>query len=76
MPDKITQEQFEELVETRDCFGPERYVKTMELATGIIVRPYTGYQYFNPGGEFLGDSEWNSLSEILEEAGIEVVEDG
>lgn len=72
MPDKITEDQFNELVEARDCFGADKFVKLMEEYTMIVVKPYTGYQYFDTAGNFLGDSEWNSLSEILEDAGVEV----
>jgi len=76
MPDKITEDQLDELLDARDYFGADKFVKLMAEYTGIVVKTYTGYQYFDAADNFLGDSEWNSLRDILEEAEIEVVDNG
>ena len=76
MVDKITEDQYQELLDAYDERRPEGIVKAFDKLTGIVVKPYTGYQFFDTAGNYLGDDNWNDIREILKEAGIEVVEDG
>lgn len=76
MVDKISQDQYQELLDAYDERIPSGIVKTFEDLTGIVVMPYTGYQFFDSAGNYLGDDNWNDIQEILKEAGIEVTEDG
>ena len=76
MVDKITEDQYQELLDAYDERRTSGIVKTFEDLTGIVVKPYTGYQFFDAAGNYLGDDNWNDIREILREAGIEVVEDG
>ena len=76
MEDKITEEQYQELLDVYDERNQNAIVRTFEELTGIVVKPYTGYQFFDAAGNYLGDDNWNDIREILKEAGIEVTEDG
>lgn len=76
MVDKISEDQYQELVDVYDERIPDNIVRTFEKLTGIVVKPYTGYQFFDAEGNYLGDDNWNDIREILKEAGIEVTEDG
>lgn len=75
MPETITESQYDELMEAINR-NPERFVYLMEEYTGITAKPYAAYQFFDPAGDYLGDYGYSSLVEILEDAGIEVAEDG
>lgn len=74
MPDKITWDQYQELMDVIDGRNAKEVVKTFEKLTGIEVRPYTAYQFFDAGGTYLGDSEYDTLRAILLDAGIEVTD--
>jgi hypothetical protein len=76
MVDKITEEQYQELMDSYGERIPSEIVKTFDKLTGIVVKPYTSYQFFDAAGNYLGDDNWDSIAEILENAEIEVVEDG
>lgn len=76
MIDKITQDQYQELLDAYDERRPSDIVKTFADITGIDVMCYTGYMFFDAAGNYLGDDNWNTISEILKNAYIEVVEDG
>ena len=52
----------------------DKFPKMLEKLTGIIAKPYIGFAYYDAADNFIGDSEYQSLSEILEEAEIEVSE--
>jgi hypothetical protein len=73
MPDKITVSQYDEIMDNAN--RTEKFVKLMEEHTGIVVKPYTAYLYFDPCENYIGCSELQTVWEILKEAGIEVVED-
>ena len=68
----ITAAQFDELSTAE--YG--EYLKTLEEYTGIEARPYTAYQFFDAAGNFLANSDETCLEDLLEKAGIEVIEDG
>ena len=69
---KITNEQFEELVESRIWDSKEDFHKMLEEITGIEAKRYTGYQYFDSAGNFIGDSNEGCLRDLLNNAYIEI----
>lgn len=75
MEEKITESQYDELMEVINT-NPKKFIELLEEYTGITAKQYTAYQFFYPTGDYIGDYGVSSLSEILEEAEIEVVEDG
>ena len=75
MAETITQNQLDELIQA-EFAAPEKFIKLMENYTGITARKCIAYQFFDAGGGFIGDNWDESLLSILEDAGIEVVEDG
>ena len=74
MADKITQEQYQELQDVICENRPSDIVRTFEELTGIVVKPYTAYQFFDAAGNFLGDDNDYTIREILQAAEIEVEE--
>ena len=74
MIDKITEDQYQELLDAYDERRTSDIVKTFADITGIVVKPYTGYQFFDAAENYLGDDNWNSIAEILRDAGIEVTD--
>ncbi len=75
MVDKITEDEYQELLDAVEERRPELIIETFEKLTGIVVKPYTGYQFFDAAGNYLGDDNWNDIDEILKEAEIEVIPD-
>ena len=75
MTETITEKQYDNLI-TASYTNPEKFMKLIEDYTGITARHCAAYQFFDPAGNFIGDN-WNeSLSTVLSDVGIEVVEDG
>ena len=71
---KITKEQYEELCESK-CWGTyEEFHEMLEEIAGIEAKRYTGYQYFDSIGNYLGDSNDCSVKDLLDNAYIKVVE--
>ena len=73
MPVKITEDQYQELLDVMTDLRPAEIVRTFENITGIVVKPYTGYQFFDVADNYLGDNGPDSIMDILKNAGIEVV---
>ena len=69
---KITNEQYEELCDSKCWDGKEDFHELLEEMTGIEARPYTGYSYFDSAGNYLGDSTDNSVRDLLNNAYIEI----
>lgn len=72
----ITAAQFDELSEAESELLYEEYLRLLGEHTGIEARPYTAYQFYDATGVFLGDSDETCLEDLLEKAGIGVIEDG
>ena len=69
--DKITIDQYNELYAER--YDAKEFNKLLEKYTGIVAKPYTGYQYFDAADNFVGDSENYSVHELLKNAYIKIV---
>lgn len=69
----ITSEQCDEILEAQ--YG-NKYRKLLEEYTGIKAKPYTEYQFYDAEGEYIGDSQWMDLDDLLEAAGIKLSEGG
>lgn len=76
MKKTITAEQFDELSCSNSTWTLDDFLKKLEEYTGIEARSYTAYQFFDAAGDYLGNSDETSLEDLLEKAGIEVIEDG
>lgn len=70
----ITSRQKDELLKAMSN-DMQEYHRLLEEYTGIKARPYTAYTYYDAWGNYLGDSELECLSEILDEACIEIAEE-
>lgn len=71
----ITEAQQEKL-ELAVLLDNEEYRKLLREYMGIEARAYTAYNYYDENGDFIGNSEDYDLDQLMEEAGVEVREDG
>ena len=72
MIDKISKEQYEELCKSKAWDGKEDFHNLLEDMTGIVAKRYTGYQYFDSTGNYIGDSGDVSVRDLLNSAYIEI----
>lgn len=75
MSGKITAEQLQELEDARwiDLY---EYHKLLEEYTGIVAEQYRAYSYYDIAGNYLGDSSYCGVMDLLESAYIEVEQEG
>ena len=71
----ISKSQMEELEDACAC-GTEGANKLLKKYVGIQSRAYTAYNYYDENGDFIGSSVDTDLSDLLDEAGVEVRDDG
>ena len=69
---KITKEQYEELCDCKSWDTNEEFHNLLEDLTGIAAKRYTGYQYFDTSGNYVGDSSDCSVRDLLNNAYIEI----
>ena len=75
MAGKITKSQYDEI---QDAYEEGFWELHQVLAehTGIVAYSYDAYTYYDANGNYVGNSEDFDLDFLLENAYIEVVEDG
>ena len=71
----ITEAQREKL-ELAVLLDDEEYRKLLREYMGIEARAYTADNYYDENGDFIGNSEDYDLDQLMEEAGVEVRDDG
>lgn len=49
------------------------YRERLHEYTGIKAKPYVSYQYYDKNGDYVGDSNKDSLDDILEAVQVEVI---
>ena len=74
MVNKINKEQYNALCESKFWDGKENFHDLLEEITGIVAKRYTGYQYFDSAGNYIGDSNDVSVRDLLNNAYIEIEE--
>ena len=72
MTNKITNEQYEALCESKFWDGKEDFHELLEQITGITAQRYTGYSYYDSSGNYIGDSNDVTLNELLDNAYIDI----
>ncbi len=75
MSGQITRKQLEQIEDARMCCDVEEYNKVLEEITGITAAPFTAYSYYDSDLNYLGDTENNTLEEIMKAAYIEVIDE-
>ena len=71
----ITKAQFAKLLHAQ-LFDNDEYLRLLAELAGIESRPTTEYNHYDENGEFIGSSVDTDLSDLLDEAGVEVRDDG
>ena len=71
---KITRDEYKALCDSKSWDSREDFHKLLEELTGIEAQKYTGYQYFDSAGNYLGDSDDSSVRDLLDNAYIEIGE--
>ena len=69
---KITKEQYKALCDTESWGSKRDFHELLKELAGIEAQKYTGYQYFDNLGNYLGDSDNCSVRDLLNGAGIGV----
>ena len=64
--DRITKEQYEKLSDS--SMNQKEFNKLLEEYTGIFAKPVTRYQYFDSMGNYVGNSIYNNLDSLLNNA--------
>lgn len=75
MYDKITAEQYDDLVDA-ESFDISEFHKLLEKYTGITAEPCRVFAYYDFAGNYLGDSTYCDVMDLLANAYIKVVKDG
>ena len=75
MAKHITKAQLEQLYQAQ-LFDNDEYLKLLKEFAGIESRPTTEYNHYDENGEFIGSSVDTDLTDLLDEAGVEVRDDG
>ena len=72
MVDKISKEQYEELCESKFWDSYDDFHRMLEEITGITAKRYTGYQYFDSYDNYVGDSNDDTVRDLLHNAYIKI----
>ena len=75
MAKTITAEQLS-MLEEEISYDSKSFREMLHDVAGIVAEPYTAYSYYDDAGNYIGSSDYLSISDVLSEAGIEVVTDG
>lgn len=75
MADAITKEQLEDLEYAKSSDRNEFHELLKEYA-GIVAESYVGFSYYDEAGNYLGDSNYCDVRDLLESAYVEVVDNG
>lgn len=76
MRNTITREQLEEIEEALSCSDRETAYGMLKEYTGIEARPYTAWAFYDEADNYVGDSDNDAISDLLDKAYIAVVEEG
>ena len=72
MVDKISKEQYEELCESKFWDSDDDFHRMLEEITGITAKRYVCYQYFDSYDNYVGDSNDDTVRDLLHNAYIEI----
>lgn len=71
----VTKAQLRQLYQAQ-LIDNDEYLRLLKEFAGIESRPTTEYNHYDENGEFIGSSVDTDLSDLLDEAGVEVRDDG
>lgn len=71
----MTKAQLSQLYQSQFIDNDE-YLRLLKEFAGIESRPTTEYNHYDENGEFIGSSVDTDLCDLLDEAGVEVRDDG
>lgn len=70
----VTKAQLRQLYQAQ-LIDNDEYLRLLKEFAGIESRPTTEYNHYDENGEFIGSSVDTDLSDLLDEAGVEVRDD-
>lgn len=76
MPKTITREQLEDIEDAYSCSDRNGAYALLKKYTGIEARPYTAFAFYDEADNYVGDSDNHTFRDLLDNAYIEVVEEG
>jgi hypothetical protein len=76
MVKSITTEQLEEIEDALFCLDRVGAYELLKEYTGIEAKPYTAWSFYDQHGNCVGDSDNYSIRDLLENAYIDVIEEG
>lgn len=71
MAKHITKAQLRQLYQAQ-LIDNDEYLRLLKELAGIESRPTTEYNHYDENGDFIGSSVDTDLSDLLDEAGVEV----
>lgn len=69
---KISKERFEELCNSEMWDTIEEFHSMLEEFTGITAKSYVAYQYFDSTGKYIGNSNEDTVKDLLNNAYIKI----
>jgi len=72
---RITKEQYRKIQEAA-WTDSQQFQKILTEYTGITMREYTAHNFYDEYGDWCGNDQDYDLDGILDEACIEVIDDG
>lgn len=67
----ISKSQLKQLYQAQ-LFDNDEYLRLLKEFAGIESRPTTEYNHYDENGDFIGSSVDTDISDLLDEAGVEV----
>ena len=72
----ITREQLEEIEDALFCLDRKGAYELLKKYTGIEARPYTAWAFYDEVDNYVGDSDDDTIQDLLDSAYITVVDEG
>lgn len=76
MPKTITRDQLEDIEDAYSCSDRNSAYALLKKYTGIEARPYTAFSFYDESDNYVGDSNNDTIRDLLDNAYISVIEEG
>ena len=76
MAKTITKQQLEDIEDALFCSDRKSAYELLKKYTGIEARPYTAWAFYDEVDNYVGDSDEDTIRDLIDKAYITVVEKG